>query len=157
MRWTTSLNWPTSREPSVVCSLRTWMCTQAAPAFAASIDAAAICFGVTGKLGCFGLNGALPVTAQVIMTLRFTGASRRTPKNYTPASGSAALRSDRGSLRPCYSGPHLRARWSWADRFCLYSPTEGHQVQSARYSALALARHALSGHRRWPAAWRDAQ
>ena len=50
--------------------LRTWMCTMAAPALAASIDDRAICSGVTGTAGFLPGVSAEPVTAQEIMTLR---------------------------------------------------------------------------------------
>src|SRR5579862_1258473 len=50
------------------------MCVTAAPARAASTQAAAICSGVTGKAGCRRLNGAFPVTAQVIITFRVPGS-----------------------------------------------------------------------------------
>jgi hypothetical protein len=52
------------------------MWTIAAPAFAASIAEAAICSGVTGTAGFFATESADPVTAQEIMTLRCTAASR---------------------------------------------------------------------------------
>ena len=48
---------------------RTWMWAIAAPAFAASIAAAAICAGVIGRPGCCSGLVMLPVTAQVMMTL----------------------------------------------------------------------------------------
>src|ERR1700730_5555427 len=54
----------------VVCGLRTWMCTMAAPALAASIEERAICSGVTGTAGLRPGVSAEPVTAQEIMTLR---------------------------------------------------------------------------------------
>jgi hypothetical protein len=43
----------------------------AAPAFAASIDALAICSGVFGKSGCLLAVSPDPVTAQDINTLLF--------------------------------------------------------------------------------------
>tara|TARA_S200000501_G_scaffold23966_1_gene20755 strand:+ start:94 stop:279 length:186 start_codon:yes stop_codon:yes gene_type:complete len=42
----------------------------AAPAFAASIDASAICLGVMGRWGVLLAESPEPVTAQVIMTDR---------------------------------------------------------------------------------------
>src|SRR5580658_7015805 len=54
----------------VVLGLRTWMCTIAAPALAASIDDCAICSGVTGTAGLRPGVSAEPVTAQEIITLR---------------------------------------------------------------------------------------
>src|SRR5580658_1264250 len=54
----------------VVCGLRTWICTMAAPALAASIEERAICSGVTGTAGLRPGVSAEPVTAQEIMTLR---------------------------------------------------------------------------------------
>src|SRR4051812_8466549 len=52
---------------------RTWICTIAAPALAASIAEAAICSGVTGTAGFFPTESADPVTAQDIITLRCMG------------------------------------------------------------------------------------
>src|SRR6267142_5281178 len=49
------------------------MCTTAAPALAASTQAAAISAGVIGKDGCLRLNGAFPVTAQVRIIFRSAG------------------------------------------------------------------------------------
>src|SRR3954470_19114593 len=54
----------------VVCGSRTWMCTIAAPALAASMAEAAICCGVTGTAGFRPGVSAEPVTAQEIMTFR---------------------------------------------------------------------------------------
>src|SRR2546423_13072566 len=51
---------------------RTWMCTIAAPALAASIAEEAICSGVTGTAGFLPGVSADPVTAQEIITLRCT-------------------------------------------------------------------------------------
>src|ERR1051325_9460096 len=51
---------------------RTWICTIAAPALAASIADAAICSGITGTAGFFPGVSAEPVTAQEIITLRDT-------------------------------------------------------------------------------------
>ena len=58
------LNWP-------VCGSRTWMCTMAAPARAASTAEAAICSGVIGQCGLFVTLVSSPVTAQVMMTSEF--------------------------------------------------------------------------------------
>ena len=49
----------------------TWICAIAAPAFAASIAALAICSGVFGKSGCFFAVSPDPVTAQETKTLLF--------------------------------------------------------------------------------------
>ena len=57
---------------SSVFGSRTWMCTIAAPALAASIADAAICSGVTGTAGFLPAESADPVTAQEIITLRCT-------------------------------------------------------------------------------------
>ncbi len=58
---------------SPVFGSRTWMCTIAAPALAASMAEVAICSGVTGTAGFFpGESAADPVTAQEIITLRCT-------------------------------------------------------------------------------------
>src|ERR1700681_4540138 len=54
----------------VVSGSRTWMCTIAAPALAASTADCAICAGVTGTAGFLPGVSADPVTAQEIMTLR---------------------------------------------------------------------------------------
>src|SRR5690242_1287758 len=54
----------------VVFGSRTWMCTIAAPALAASIAEAAICAGVTGTAGLRPGVSAEPVTAQEMITLR---------------------------------------------------------------------------------------
>src|SRR5262245_1912498 len=54
----------------VVFGLRTWMCTMAAPALAASMEDWAICSGVTGTAGLRPGVSAEPVTAHEIMTLR---------------------------------------------------------------------------------------
>src|SRR4030088_1309688 len=62
---------------SVVCGSRTWICTIAAPALAASIAEVAICCGVTGTAGFFPTESADPVTAQEIITLRCMAAFSR--------------------------------------------------------------------------------
>src|SRR5258708_32012826 len=54
----------------VVSGLRTWICTIAAPALAASSADCAICSGVTGTAGLRPGVSADPVTAHEIMTLR---------------------------------------------------------------------------------------
>ena len=54
----------------VVLGSRTWMCTIAAPALAASRQELAICSGVTGTAGLRPGVSAEPVTAQEIITLR---------------------------------------------------------------------------------------
>src|SRR5580698_9017258 len=54
----------------VVFGLRTWMCTMAAPALAASSAEFAICSGVTGTAGLRPGVSAEPVTAHEMMTLR---------------------------------------------------------------------------------------
>src|SRR5215813_9964007 len=60
----------------VVCGSRTWMCTMAAPALAASIADCAICGGVTGTAGLRPGVSAEPVTAQEIITLRCMAGRR---------------------------------------------------------------------------------
>src|SRR5215468_9138359 len=60
----------------VVSGSRTWMCTMAAPALAASMADCAICCGVTGTAGFFPGVSADPVTAHEIMTLRCIGCPR---------------------------------------------------------------------------------
>src|SRR5258707_3452843 len=54
----------------VVTASRTWMCTMAAPALAASMADCAICCGVTEPAGFFPGVSADPVTAHEIITLR---------------------------------------------------------------------------------------
>ena len=54
----------------VVFGSRTWMCTIAAPALAASSAELAICSGVTGTAGLRPGVSAEPVTAHEMMTLR---------------------------------------------------------------------------------------
>src|ERR1700722_11095208 len=54
----------------VVFGSRTWTCTIAAPALAASIAELAICSGVTGTAGLRPGVPAEPVTAHEIITLR---------------------------------------------------------------------------------------
>ena len=49
-----------------VSGSRTWMWVTAAPALAASMQARAISFGVTGMAGCLPTVGGEPVTAQVM-------------------------------------------------------------------------------------------
>jgi hypothetical protein len=56
---------------SPVSGSRTWMCTMAAPARAASMAEAAICSGVIGQCGLLVTWGSSPVMAQVIMTSEF--------------------------------------------------------------------------------------
>src|SRR3954471_16821288 len=54
---------------SVVFGLRTWMCTTAAPALAASRAEVAISSGVTGTAGFLGRVSNPPVSAQVMTVL----------------------------------------------------------------------------------------
>src|ERR1700731_1993781 len=54
----------------VVCGSRTWICTMAAPALAASIEERAICSGLTGTAGFLPGESAEPGTAHEFMTLR---------------------------------------------------------------------------------------
>src|SRR4029079_4790749 len=54
----------------VVLGSRTWMCTIAAPALAASMEDCAICSGGTGTAGVLPGESAEPVTAQEMITLR---------------------------------------------------------------------------------------
>ena len=51
-----------------VSGSRTWMCTMAAPAWAAATAVAAICSGVTAQCGLLVTLVSSPVTAQVMMT-----------------------------------------------------------------------------------------
>ena len=61
----------------VVLGSRTWMCTIAAPALAASRQELAICSGVTGTAGFLPGVSAEPVTAQEIITFRAISRSLR--------------------------------------------------------------------------------
>src|SRR5262245_61354797 len=70
----------------VVFGLRTWMCTIAAPALAASMEDLAICSGVTGTAGLRPGVSAEPVTAHEIMTLRCMSASLATDVEAKPTA-----------------------------------------------------------------------
>src|SRR5215470_18319869 len=59
---------------SPVFGSRTWICTIAAPALAASSAEVAICSGVTGTAGFLPTESADPVTAQEIITLRIAAS-----------------------------------------------------------------------------------
>src|SRR5215472_5177941 len=72
----------------VVFGLRTWMCTMAAPALAASIAESAICLGVTGTAGLRPGVSAEPVTAHEIITLRCIAS----PQGCPPRSNCLAPR-----------------------------------------------------------------
>ena len=61
--------------PRPVSGSRTWMCTTAAPASAASIADSAISPGVTGTCGLFAVVSPAPVTAHVMKTFQFTAFS----------------------------------------------------------------------------------
>ena len=63
--------WSGLREGAPVSGSRTWQWTTAAPALAASTAASAICFGVIGTWLDFEMVSPEPVTAQVMMTLRW--------------------------------------------------------------------------------------
>ena len=65
----------------VVLGSRTWICTIAAPALAASRQELAICSGVTGTAGFRPGVSAEPVTAQEIITFRAIFRSLR-PVNH---------------------------------------------------------------------------
>src|SRR2546421_12585541 len=62
---------------SPVSGSRTWICTIAAPARAASMAAAAICSGVIGQCGLLVTLVSSPVMAQVMMTSEFMAAGPR--------------------------------------------------------------------------------
>jgi hypothetical protein len=62
----------TSREPSPLLGSRTCTCTTAAPALAAAMPDSAICCGVTGTCSDLPTVSPAPVSAHVMMTLRFT-------------------------------------------------------------------------------------
>ena len=65
----------------VVLGSRTWMCTIAAPALAASRQELAICSGVTGTAGFLPGVSAEPVTAQEIITFRAMPTSLERPSS----------------------------------------------------------------------------
>ena len=71
MRSHTSAYSSVRRDPMPVSGSRTWMCTTAAPALAASIADVAICSGVTGTCGLLPTVLPEPVTAQVMKTSQF--------------------------------------------------------------------------------------
>src|SRR3954451_15586707 len=71
----------------VVLGSRTWMCTIAAPALAASRQELAICSGVTGTAGFLPGVSAEPVTAQEIITFRAMPTSLKAPRLFS-ASGA---------------------------------------------------------------------
>ena len=71
MRSVTSRYRSTRRENAPVSGSRTWQCTIAAPAFAASIALAAISFGVRGTCGDLSCVLPEPVTGQVMKTSLF--------------------------------------------------------------------------------------
>ena len=73
-RSTTSAYSPVSRLPLPVSGSRTWMCTTAAPALAASIADSAICCGVTGTCVLLAVVSPAPVMAQVMNTSQFMRA-----------------------------------------------------------------------------------
>src|SRR6202030_1672500 len=75
----------------VVCGLRTWTCTMAAPALAASIDERAICSGVTGTAGLRPGVSAEPVTAHEMITLRCMVSGYSPPQRRCPEGSATAL------------------------------------------------------------------
>ena len=77
IRSTTSRKSAGSREGPPVSGSRTWMCTIAAPALAASSAASAIWAGVTGTSSDRSVVAPTPVTAQVMKTSLFTGPTLR--------------------------------------------------------------------------------
>src|SRR5271155_3265942 len=82
----------------VVCGLRTWMCTMAAPALAASIAELAICSGVTGTAGLRPGVSAEPVTAQEIITLRCMVSHPAVPKLSSSACAGGIALGRRGEV-----------------------------------------------------------
>ena len=87
----------------VVLGSRTWMCTIAAPALAASRQELAICSGVTGTAGFLPGVSAEPVTAQEIITFRaiFRSLTRRQPSGREVVCSSALDGHYRHGLRRC--------------------------------------------------------
>src|SRR5215467_11212437 len=75
----------------VVRGSRTWMCTMAAPALAASTADSAICCGVTGTAGFFPGVSADPVTAHDIITLRCMVAPLHVDDHSLVPGGGARL------------------------------------------------------------------
>src|SRR6516164_1047181 len=93
----------------VVFGSRTWMCTIAAPALAASIADVAICSGVTGTAGLRLGVSAEPVTAHEIITLRCMLSPAALPDH--PAFAHRKLmRSRCASPIPCAGQGALKAR-----------------------------------------------
>src|SRR5580704_19136946 len=108
----------------VVAGSRTWMCTIAAPALAASIADCAIWAGVTGTAGFLPGVSAEPVTAQEIMILRCMSAPIQLKNKVRPRGDLAALGPRRhaagqtsprsyeiatwagGWASPAFTGPH---------------------------------------------------
>src|SRR6266851_9271646 len=92
----------------VVSGLRTWMCTIAAPALAASIADCAICAGVTGTAGFLPGVSADPVTAQAIITLRCM--LHPLPGAFGPAGSKSLARDGDGAIGGRAHGlsPHAR-------------------------------------------------
>jgi hypothetical protein len=70
----------------VVFGSRTWMCTMAAPAFAASIAELAICLGVTGTAELRPGVSAEPVTAHEIIIFRCMASPNATAKDIERAA-----------------------------------------------------------------------
>src|ERR1700719_4025240 len=101
----------------VVCGLRTWMCTIAAPALAASIEERAICSGVTGTAGLRPGVSAEPVTAQEMMTLRCMVCGYSPPQRRCPVG---RIRTAFGAIRlPSTPSIHGRlGQFLLADREC---------------------------------------
>src|SRR5262249_19995364 len=76
----------------VVCGSRTWICTIAAPALAASIADAAISLGVTGTARLRAGVSADPVIAQLTMILRGIRSARHPQSSNSRSSLDTHIR-----------------------------------------------------------------
>src|SRR5437588_5889445 len=94
----------------VVFGSRTWMCTIAAPALAASSEDCAICSGVTGTAGFLPGVSADPVTAQEMITFRaIFGSLRPSTKHLGSYCSSALGRHYRVAAVGCVKGAKLES------------------------------------------------
>src|SRR5215813_1890757 len=92
----------------VVFGSRTWICTIAAPALAASTAERAICAGVTGTAGLRPGVSADPVTAHEIMTLRCMA-----PPSRCPALARERTLGERGTQAESVHGAPAQPSSAW--------------------------------------------
>src|SRR6187551_3239590 len=88
----------------VVLISRTWMCTIAAPALAASRQELAICSGVTGTAGFLPGVSAEPVTAQEIITFRAMPTSLKRLELFSAGALTEGARLGRARQAPRWHG-----------------------------------------------------